>query len=529
MININFPPVVPAINKDQIKHSSAKESSGAVILANDLAAVLVSTEEHILALRSSLPQTETDEMDVALPGVVTSLAPAVEETAFARGDSASGHIATESNNINDSLVYVTQASTVVMLTNELSSPDQIVELPVLETEEVYDPLTETEIAQTLKLVDELQRNVPLVVEKENQSSFEIVANTVQIKTDSNAITLMIDDPAVAEFESDVVPDPLQLAVLKMSQTTSVDAALTAKEPNFVVPDLIAKVVTNSAISLAISGLELIEKTVILLKNGLAYTNLISPVGELAIPDDLTDADSSWTTWRQDETGAVFLAERGGNSETLLTGEQIDFKRLENQDITGLHSKMNTVTYGATTVTTWSDIRFNSDGTFERASSVLTTTGGAGTLILDTFTSSFHQHTPGSSTNVISGISHLSGDAAVTLGSESAVERPNTHLYGTYQLLDDGLTVEMQYASGAVTRELFYQGGNYIFFGTSSYQSHKTQQSTMHYLNSLKLLSEGLAADKRHVWLALVADSVAKANVRDANATVLAAGPNNRTE
>jgi len=484
-----------AIDKNSAKNLSQRNSVTAVAAASDLTVVLVTSEETLLGLN------ETQHPDEF-----------VTDDLLSRISAENPDVAESSSTTTNSLINAS-SSEVVSAALQVSSLELVAagrEALGLNTsdihhakEEILESLSDSEVAESLKLIDEIQLSAPVIVEKDQQTSFELIPDSVQVQAETHLVTVILEDLPDTEVENIEDPEFLQAAVVEASSAVSVDSG-----PLYVVPDLIARVVSTSSVSLSVVGIQLVETTVMLLKNGLAYTNLTKPPGELELPSELDNADARWTTWRQDDSGVIYLASRGSEHESILAGEEIDLKLMSTEDIAGLHTKTTAETYGATMMTTWSDIKFNLDGTFEKTKSMLTTTGGVGTSLLESFSSTFSQDSPHSSSNTFSGNSELSepGDV-ISINTMSEVEQPNTHLYGNFIVLGDGLSIEMQYANGTVSRELLYRSKNYVHFGAASYQ---TQTQPEHYLERMQSLLESRDEDMRGLWLSLLADSVSAA-------------------
>ena len=300
----------------------------------------------------------------------------------------------------------------------------------------------------------------------------------------------------------------------IADTTTVDT-------RFVTPELIEKVVVTTENVRSYVGLKLVETTVFLLRNGLAYTGLSKPPNELELPAsfEMADAENGWTTWHQGDSGEIYLQQPGDENRTLLSGEEINFSVLSNEDIAGLHTRVSAQTYGASQTTTWSHMVFNEDGSFELAESVLTTTGGADTLLNDTFTSSFQQHSASGSRVAVTNTAESIGSSdIVALANHSESEKPNEHLFGTYKLLQDGLSIELLFANGTVKRELFYRAENRVHFGSSSYRTQTAEQGG---LDNFRMLVTDSAAYKRHNWLALMAESFAPASRQSVPVSLIA--------
>ena len=504
MLDLNLKTVKAAQNKKENNDSVPELGPGLTDSASDMLVLLVSTEEHLLSLSSTLPQADTDDNDGSFsfgisntelenknanspvfPDVVmdVSLA-AISVSTFDKVNADAGA---------PLFIGMTDQENMVGHNTPKAEPTSVTNI-------VFETLSETDVSQAMKIAAELHLLTPIVIPKESQTEFSLVPGVSLLEAETQAGNELENDvsESVTDRASEQLSDELRIAAIGVSENIQ-------ETPVFVTSELIAKVVSTASSSWSTVGIELVEKTVMLLNNGMAYIDLTSPPGSLILPDTLENTDSRWTTWRQDESGAIYLAKPDSELESLLVGEEIDLTPLKNEDVAGLHTKMTAVTYGATMVTTWSDIKFNLDGTFEQASSVLTTTGSAGTMLLDTFTASFHQHTASGSSDIISGKSELIGlGDAVVQAAGSTYQSPNKHLYGSYNLLEDGLTIEMHYANGVVKRELFYQSNNYVNFETNSY---KTQQYGEQYLEDILNFTQRLESGSRVIWLSLVADSV----------------------
>jgi len=481
MLKISYVPIKTLVFKDQNKESTVKKGTNSTDDFYELPMASTSTEEHLLSLSNRFVALETG-VEALLSEPNASDVSNEEDRDTEEINAPFGNRANIGNNPGQTALVIETSSISPSLESKISALNKV------------QVLTEDEIVQTLALVEELQRSTPLVIEKREQVRFTPVVNLLQTDTDTHMLSVVIGGSVTTDEHQQL--------------STNIEADEIepfTDESEFVVPELIAKVISTATTSWSAVGLKLKENTVMLLKSGLAYTSLNGPPGDLALPRDINEPGSKWTTWRQDESGAIYLATPGSDGESLLSGEEIDLTPLTNEDIEGLHTKANAATYGATMITSWADMRFNHDGTFEKARSVLTTTGGSGTMLIDQFTSSFHQYTADGSSGVVGTKSDMggSGDAQV-VNANSDSQRPNKNLYGTYHILEDGLTIEMRYANGRVDRELLYRGENYVFVGGSSYL---TQSISGHYYDDLLNLALSLEKGKRGVWLSMLADAV----------------------
>ena len=355
-------------------------------------------------------------------------------------------------------------------------------------------LEETEAqADQEELVADLIESIPeLLVEVEQLDVFS------PVPTEGSAGSKAGSDAVSGEV---AVQNLVEAVVETMAETSTETLVKT-----FVETEDIAKLVSSTTLVsssksiLNLIGKKMVEKTVMLLKNGMAYTDLTTPPGQLEIPSSIESAvGSAWTTWRQDEeTGAIYLGSEDTGGETRLTGVEIDLEPLSIEDIAGTHTKVEAKAWSATQQTSWSDVIFHDDGTFEYAVTKVRTTGGYDTHWVDSFSQS---------TNYLSANRPVVNADGTT---EYLNGPPRTNMFGAFKLAEDGLSIELTYANGSVESRLIYKKDGYVHFGEKSYKtSQATQQELMQRRERLLSLGDEniLGAD----WLSVIADSAAAAN------------------
>ena len=360
--------------------------------------------------------------------------------------------------------------------------------------------------ESLEAVTEVLEAMEVQVDKEElvadllESIPELQVEVEQLDVFSPAPT---DASNINEAESgESMAQNLVEAVVETLAETSIETLVS----NFVETEDIAKLVSSTSLVssqrsiLNHIGKQMVEKTIMLLKNGMAYTNLTTPPDRLEIPSSLDDkVGSSWTTWRQDEiTGAIYLGSEETGGEIRLTGVDIDLEPLTVEDIAGTHTKVEARAWSATQQTRWSDVIFHEDGTFEYAQTTVRTTGGYDTHWVESFSQS---------------VSYLSANRPVVNADgieEPSKGLPRTNMFGSFKLAEDGLSIELTYANGSVESRLIFKKDGYVHFGEKSF---KTSQATKQQLaqSRARLLALGeqnfLGAD----WLSVIADSAAAAN------------------
>jgi len=348
--------------------------------------------------------------------------------------------------------------------------------------------TEVEVDQDA-LVADLMETIP---------ELQVVAEQSDVFS-----TAPTDDPVSNKDKSgESVVQGIVEAVAETMAETSVETLVN----NFVKTEDIAKLVSSTSLVsntrsiMNLIGKKMVEKTVMLLKNGMAYTNLTTPPGQLEIPSSIESAvGSAWTTWRQDEeTGAIYLGSESAGGETRLTGVEIDLEPLSIADIAGTHTKVEAKAWSATQQTQWSDVIFHEDGTFEYAVTTLRTTGGYDTHWLESFSQS---------------ASYSSANRPV-VNADGTIEPsdgpPRTNMFGSFKLAEDGLSIELTYADGSVESRLIYKNDGQVHFGGKSFTTRQaTKEELAQWRERLLALDDDnfLGAD----WLSIIADSAAAVN------------------
>jgi len=362
-------------------------------------------------------------------------------------------------------------------TEQGESTDALVEI----TEEMEASATQIDKEE---LVAELLESVPELIIDEEQLEEQLDA-FAPVSTDGN-------DGGNSAVQN------LVEAVVETMADTSVETLVNT----FVQTDDIAKLVSSKSIAWSHVGKKLVEKTIMLLNNGMAYTDLTTPPGQLEMPSSLESvAGSAWTSWHQDEeTGAIYLGSESTGGKERLVGAEIDTSPLSIEDIAGTHTKVEARSWSSTQETHWSDIVFHEDGVFEYAYTTVSTTGGYDTLWMESMSQS------ASYVSANRPVIHADGTVEESNGT------PNTNMFGSFKLAEDGLSIELTYADGTEESRLIYKNDGYVHFGSSSFTTrHETKDQLARIHERRQALGGGGAYSGRAEWFAILADSMEAAN------------------
>lgn len=227
--------------------------------------------------------------------------------------------------------------------------------------------------------------------------------------------------------------------------------------------------------LSSSGSSLAETTLLLLKSGIAYLNLVSSPLDLRVPDAV-ESDSGWTHWRMGDDGRHEIQNLSTGEWSAIDGTQIDRNPGIVDDVAATYSRTSAYTVGSTTIVTHTDVVLDASGNFEQR--------GSRTASFSTFS-----HTGGTYTRS----AHSSWSSAETAINEN----PDVPRIDQWAMLEDGLTLQLTHGDGEVSRRLAYMLGNRFVLDGTSYS--RTSSDTR--VSSLADLVDARDASGRSVsWL-----------------------------
>jgi len=243
---------------------------------------------------------------------------------------------------------------------------------------------------------------------------------------------------------------------------------------------------------------------LLLKNGWAYLGLkVSPLSLPAKPPQ-QQAGDGWARWRIAEQGWHEIQHVASGLWKRVVGAVVDISQKTPVQVTGDYQ--STWVSEDATITSWRGLQMSADGTFTKTRETL---ASSGMQVSDT---SFILHSSNSVAGCLSSFSGLSrsqgGSSVSTASQRQILDEHAGDMFGTYRILEDGMTLELNYASGKVQQQLYMrtQAGDLSIGGQSYWREGDVAPDLMESL--FLLLSEG---GNQKQWLELLTKALREAN------------------
>ncbi|MFK7994299.1 MAG: hypothetical protein AB8B87_09180 [Granulosicoccus sp.] len=243
---------------------------------------------------------------------------------------------------------------------------------------------------------------------------------------------------------------------------------------------------------------------LLLRNGWAYTALESSPLDLPVEPPNQQAGDDWAPWRILEDGAHEIQDIASGAWNRLVGQLVDTSPKPLSELAGVFKHSSTDEHLLSTVTSSDTLELSSDGIFTSTRSILASNG-----LLST-EAGFVSHTvhsaKGSSTTV-SNDQTISNASATTDEVRNSLNDVADDMFGSYRLLEDGMTLELSYADGSSERRLFLNtvSGTITIDGKAYYRAADASPYLLD--NLLALLMTDGETDKRGEWLKSLADAM----------------------
>lgn len=239
------------------------------------------------------------------------------------------------------------------------------------------------------------------------------------------------------------------AVLVEVETTNNEQTVTVRAAD--IDTLYTQASAQSAGTLA-SGVS----NILLLKNGWAYTDMQSSPLSLAVePSGLTPGDS-WALWRSTNEGLHEIQDALTGVWNSIVGQKVDTSPKSAEDVAGVFKSYSADTQLIYSATSTSTLQLSPDGIFTNTySSTITNENGH----LD---ATYTLHTFGSAAGRGSSFSGSVESNGSTRATASSSETPSTvagDMFGSYRILEDGVTLELQFADGSSKQQLFFKTEN----------------------------------------------------------------------
>lgn len=249
-----------------------------------------------------------------------------------------------------------------------------------------------------------------------------------------------------------------------------------------------------------------SSNVLLLKNGWAYTNMESSPLDLPLGPPEQKAGDGWSVWRRAEGEVHEIRDTLTGLWNRLTGQVVDTSPKTPAEITGAfqtHTVDQQILWTSTSTTT---LQLSPEGIFTHSRTSLTSS----TNILPDVSYVLHSvSSPGRSNTSFSGTAQSNGIQTAALGSQKQLSSIAGDMFGSYRILEDGVTLELQFADGAVEKRLFLKTSeqNLTIGGRRYIDTGDVSSSLLDDL--MRMLAETGEGDQRGKWLKALADALRK--------------------
>lgn len=243
---------------------------------------------------------------------------------------------------------------------------------------------------------------------------------------------------------------------------------------------------------------------LLLKNGWAYTDMQSSPLDLPVEPTGQLPGDGWALWRTATDGFHEIQDVISGAWNRVVGQVVDTSPKTAADVSGVFTSISTdvqIIYTSSSTTT---LQLSSDGIFTNTRSSLITSE---TGFLDV---SYTLHTFGSPSGQktsFSGAAQSDGSTSASVHSSEDSSVVAGDMFGSYQILEDGITLELQFADGSVEQQLFLKTtrGSVTVDGQSFSRYGDASDNMLQ--NLLSMLMDSGASELRAKWLKGLADAV----------------------
>lgn len=299
----------------------------------------------------------------------------------------------------------------------------------------------------------------------------------------------------------------ELDIVAEERAEAISAVDVVSDINYVSAGDIEGLFYHSQLDVSLVGLDLIESTVLLLKNGWAYRGLRSSPLDLVAPRPEAKAEGHWSHWRNSVGRGYELLDAITQGWEPIPGIKIDTSPREPHEVAGQFTRARTQNWGGTIFTSEQTLTLTEDGKFGTSTSTLASGGGIGSLVPNASVASYHNTDMSGSTTVVTANSHFAGGVTSTALSDDRLVELLEDRVGDFELLGDGLSIEFKYANGDVKRELFFHYDDHVYVDDRSYTlESKSTDGFMLALQAIMMYqSEGVSSN----WLAEIGKALQK--------------------
>lgn len=245
---------------------------------------------------------------------------------------------------------------------------------------------------------------------------------------------------------------------------------------------------------------------LLLKNGWAYTNLIESPLDLPLEPANAQPGDGWAAWRSLEDGVHEIQDATTGIWNRLTGKTVDISPKTPDQVAGSYNNVTNDVQILWTTTVTTNLQLSPEGVFTHTETSLITSSN---VISDT---SYVLHTVNSvsgQNTLFSGSSQINGTQTAALDSQRNLSEIAGDMFGSYKLLEDGITLELTFADGNVERSLFLRSNDgQLTIGGNGYSGNGAVAADL-LENLLNLVMSSNNPDEREKWLKGLADAARK--------------------
>jgi len=233
-----------------------------------------------------------------------------------------------------------------------------------------------------------------------------------------------------------------------------DAPVAANATTLVSGDDIEALYANATLDQPGSGSQSNGSNILLLKSGWAFLGLSRSPLEFPAEPPANSPSQNWSPWRQTVEGLHEIQDVATGIWSALRGTLIDTSPKTTEQSSGAYQSTEVSSNINGASTTWRNLDLAPGGVFSVSNSTLVSGGHLNpdnSYILQV------SNSVASRSRSFSGTASSAGGASASIGfQKEQLSQYAGDLFGTWEILEDGVTLELRYADGRVERQLFLQ-------------------------------------------------------------------------
>lgn len=194
-----------------------------------------------------------------------------------------------------------------------------------------------------------------------------------------------------------------------------------------------------------------KSNMLLLKNGWAYTVLENSPLSLPLGPADEKPGEGWTLWRVIEGGGRELYDASMDTWNRISGQLVDMSPKDPADVSGIYQATEIINQTQSVQTVWDSLQLSSDGIFTSTRKTLATSLHPYADV--SFISHSTQSARGRASS-FSGHASSQGSSATVSYSGESLEELAGDMFGGFRILEDGMTLQLEFADGTVEQRLF---------------------------------------------------------------------------